>query len=84
MQSPFGKLVFEKFASGKTVHKFEYAKHIVALDVLQTPPYAGMVQAWGEGPSGGHGLSTGVQRRGPSVYSPLCVVGLPHHTAEGS
>ena len=50
-----GKLVFEKFASGKTVHKFEYARHIVGLDVVQTPPNAGMVQAWGEGPSGGHG-----------------------------
>jgi len=50
-----GKLVFEKFASGKTVHTFEYAKHIVGLDVVQTPPYAGMVQAWGESPGSGHG-----------------------------
>ena len=50
-----GKLVFEKFSSGKTVYSFEYAKHIVALDVVQTPPYAGMVQAWGESPGSGHG-----------------------------
>src|SRR5260370_41521293 len=50
-----GKLVFEQFGSGKTLHAFEYAKHIVALDVLQTPPLAGMVQAWGESPGGGKG-----------------------------
>lgn len=50
-----GKLVFEQFSNGKTVHIFEYAKHIVGLDVVQTPPYAGMVQAWGESPGSGHG-----------------------------
>lgn len=50
-----GKLVFEKFSNGKTVHSFEYAKHIVGLDVVQTPPYASMVQAWGESPGSGHG-----------------------------
>lgn len=47
-----GKLVFEKFAGGKTVHVFEYAKHIVALDVLRTPPLAGLIEAWGESPAG--------------------------------
>lgn len=50
-----GKLVFEQFSNGKTVHIFEYAKHIVGLDVVQTPPYAGMVQTWGESPGSGHG-----------------------------
>jgi hypothetical protein len=47
-----GKLVFEKFAGGKTVHVFEYAKHIITLDVLRTPPLAGLVEAWGESPAG--------------------------------
>ncbi len=50
-----GKLVFEKFGSGKTVHVFEYTKHIIELDVLHSPPLAGMVQAWGESPGGSKG-----------------------------
>lgn len=50
-----GKLVFEKFVGGKLVHILEYAKHIVALDVLRTPPLAGSVQAWGESPTGSAG-----------------------------
>jgi phage protein D len=50
-----GKLVFEKFSSGKTVHIFEYAKQIISLDALLTPPLAGMVQVWGEGPAGSRG-----------------------------
>jgi hypothetical protein len=45
-----GKLVFEKFANGNTVHVLEYAKHIIALDVLRAPPGAGKVEAWGESP----------------------------------
>lgn len=53
--TPDGKLVFEQFSGGKTVHVFEYAKHIVSLDVLRTPPLAGMVQAWGESPAGSRG-----------------------------
>ncbi|HEX8135525.1 MAG TPA: hypothetical protein VF880_19105 [Actinomycetes bacterium] len=52
---PAGKLVFEKFTSGKTVHVYEYAKHVVALDVRRTPPPADVVEAWGEGPGGGRG-----------------------------
>lgn len=50
-----GELVFEKFTSGKTVHVFEYAQHIVALEVLQTPPRAGLVEAWGESPGSSQG-----------------------------
>lgn len=50
-----GELVFEKFASGKTVHIFEFGKHIVAFDVLRTPLLAGKVEAWGESPAGSKG-----------------------------
>lgn len=50
-----GKLAFEKFISGKTVHVFEHAKHIVALDVLRSPALAGQVEAWGESPAGSNG-----------------------------
>lgn len=50
-----GKLVFEKFLSGKTVHVFEFAKHIVALDVDRTPALAGLVEVWGESPAGSRG-----------------------------
>jgi phage protein D len=46
-----GKLVFERFLAGKTVHVYEYAKHIVELDALRTPPRAGRVEAWGESPT---------------------------------
>lgn len=53
--NPDGELVFEKFINGKIVHVFEYAKHIVALDVLRTPPLAGLVEAWGESPAGSRG-----------------------------
>ena len=50
-----GELVFEKFVSGKTVHVFEYTKHILELDVLQAPPRAALVEAWGESPTGSQG-----------------------------
>jgi hypothetical protein len=50
-----GKLVFEKFLNGKTIHVFVFAKHIVALDVDRTPPFAGLVEAWGESPAGSRG-----------------------------
>lgn len=52
---PDGKLVFERFAAGKTVHVYEHAKHVVELDVLRTPPRAGRVEAWGESPTDRHG-----------------------------
>ena len=50
-----GELVFEKFVSGKTVHVFEYTKHILELDVLQAPQRAALVEAWGESPTGSQG-----------------------------
>jgi len=36
--NPEGKLVFEKFTGGKTVHVFEFAKHIVELGVQRSAP----------------------------------------------
>ncbi len=50
-----GKLVFEKFLGGKTVHVFEFAKHLLALEVQNTPARAGKVEAWGESPAGSKG-----------------------------
>jgi phage protein D len=52
--NPEGKLVFEKFTGGKTVHVFELAKHIVELDV-QRSLRPGQVEAWGESPTGSQG-----------------------------
>lgn len=48
-----GKLVFEKFTTGKTIHVFEYGKHIIELEILQSRPEAGSVEFWGESPGGG-------------------------------
>ncbi len=48
-----GELVMEKFVGGKTVHVFEYAKHILSLDMQQGLPQATLVQTWGESPGGG-------------------------------
>lgn len=50
-----GELVFEKFVGGKSVHVFEYARHILALDMKETAPRAGKVEAWGESPTGSQG-----------------------------
>jgi phage protein D len=50
-----GELVFEKFVSGKAVHRFEYARHVVELEVLRAPARAGTVEAWGESPAGSQG-----------------------------
>ena len=47
------ELVFEKFIQGNTIHVFEYAKHIIELDVQRTPLQAGQVESWGESPGGG-------------------------------
>lgn len=46
-----GKLVFEKFTAGKSVHAFEYAKDILEVHSASAPPLAGSVQAWGESPT---------------------------------
>jgi phage protein D len=46
-----GSLVFEKFVKPKAVHRFEYAKDILEVSVVQAAPFAGTVQAWGESPT---------------------------------
>ena len=51
--NPEGKVVFEKFISGKKIHVFEYGKHIIELEVLKSNPPAEKVEAWGESPGGG-------------------------------
>ncbi|MFN8475290.1 MAG: hypothetical protein U0822_24115 [Anaerolineae bacterium] len=48
-----GKLVFQRFGNGNTVHTLEFAKHIVTLDVVRSPLDAAHVEAWGESPAGG-------------------------------
>jgi hypothetical protein len=53
-----GKLVFEKFVSGKIVHVYEYAKHIIELEVQRLPPRAEQVEAWGESPAGRGGAES--------------------------
>jgi phage protein D len=49
------ELIFEGFTNGNTVHVFEYVQHILELEVLQTPPRADVVQAWGESAGGAGG-----------------------------
>ncbi|MEJ2559952.1 MAG: hypothetical protein P8186_27785 [Anaerolineae bacterium] len=51
--NPEGELVMEKFTNGNMVHTFEYAKHVIELDILQADPFAGQVEAFGESPGGG-------------------------------
>ncbi len=48
-----GKLVFKRFTNGNTVHGFNYAEHIIELDVPQSTPAAASVEAWGESPGSG-------------------------------
>lgn len=50
-----GRLVFERYAGGKTVHVLEYAKHLLEVEVELGPQSADVVEAWGEGPGGGKG-----------------------------
>jgi phage protein D len=50
-----GKIVLERFVGGHTVHVLKHAEHIVELDVRRVPARATAVEAWGEGPGGGHG-----------------------------
>lgn len=50
-----GKLVFEKFIGGKTVHVFEYAKHIIELEAEKSNPRASRVEAFGESRAGQNG-----------------------------
>lgn len=53
-----GKLVFQEFVGGNVVHAYEYAKHIIELEVQRTPPRAGQVEAWGESPAGQGGAES--------------------------
>ncbi|HEV7898302.1 MAG TPA: hypothetical protein VGP31_10715 [Planosporangium sp.] len=50
-----GKLVFQRYTGGSTVHVLEYAKDVLALDIQRTQPSADVVEAFGEGPSSGSG-----------------------------
>ncbi|MFH0344626.1 MAG: hypothetical protein ACHBNF_21445 [Chromatiales bacterium] len=50
-----GELVFEKFIGGKTVHVFEFAKHIIELEAERSNPRAGRVEAFGESRAGQNG-----------------------------
>lgn len=53
-----GELVFKEFVGGNIIHVFEYAKHIIELDIQRTPPRAGQVEAWGESPAGRGGAES--------------------------
>lgn len=50
--NPDGRLIFEKFAGGRTVHVFQYGVHMIEVDVYYAPARAGEVYAWGESPGG--------------------------------
>jgi phage protein D len=52
---PEGALVFEAFAGGRTVHRFDHARHLLALEAVDEPPRAATVEAWGEGPGADRG-----------------------------
>lgn len=53
-----GKLVFERFAGGRTAHVLEHGKHLLALDVLRSELGAARVEAWGESPASSRGEKT--------------------------
>lgn len=48
-----GKLVFKKFVGGRIVHVFDFARHILEVEVTQTQARASSVEAWGESPGSG-------------------------------
>lgn len=50
-----GKVVFEKFIGGKTVHVFEFAKHIIELKAEKSILRAGRVEVFGESRAGQNG-----------------------------
>lgn len=50
-----GQLVFRKFAFSGSIPVFEYAKHVLELQVENSPPQAGSVEAFGESPGSGRG-----------------------------
>jgi phage protein D len=53
-----GKLVFERFAGGRTAHVLEFRKHLLALEVLRREPGAARVEAIGESPASARGEKT--------------------------
>jgi phage protein D len=53
-----GKLVFQKFINGNTIHIFEFAKHVLELEIKRAPAFAAAVQAWGESPTGSQGADS--------------------------
>lgn len=46
-----GELVFKRFSGGETIHLFDYAKHILELDLQHQRPAADSVEAFGESPA---------------------------------
>jgi len=50
-----GKLVFEKFIGGKSVHVFEFAKHIIELKAEKSNLKASRVEVFGESRAGQNG-----------------------------
>lgn len=53
--NPDGELVFQRFVNGRTVHVFDFARDLIALEQLQKEPAAETVEAWGESPTGSEG-----------------------------
>ena len=53
--NPAGELVFRRPSGGGTMHIFEYAKHIVELNVKRSVPAAASVEAFGESPGTSRG-----------------------------
>ncbi len=53
--NPDGQLVFKKFALSGAIPVFEYAKHVLELQVEDSPPRAGSVEAFGESPGSSRG-----------------------------
>lgn len=53
--NPAEELVFQRFGTGRTVHVFDFARDVLALEQLQTPPRAVTVEVWGESPTGSEG-----------------------------
>jgi phage protein D len=52
---PDGELVFEPFEGGRTVHRFDHARHLLDLEAIQSPARAVAVDAFGEGPGADRG-----------------------------
>ena len=50
-----GKLVFAFFSGGRTAHVFDFARHILELDVRRRVPGAGQVAAFGDSPGAARG-----------------------------